>query len=73
MQQLYRVNYEEYLSYEEFIEASSRDEAERIFRNSIDQLEPVEAGVYSFDVTPVLDNNTKEKAHVADSKTPPSS
>lgn len=48
---LYRINYEEYLHYEEFIEAASQEEAERIFRNSIDTLDPVEGEVYSFDVT----------------------
>jgi hypothetical protein len=48
---LYRVNYEEYLHYEEFIEATSEEEAERIFKNSIDTLEPVEGETYTFDVT----------------------
>ena len=47
---LYRVNYEEYLHYEEFIEASSPEEAERVFKNSIHTLEPTEGEVYTFDV-----------------------
>jgi hypothetical protein len=68
MQQLYRVNYEEYLHYEEFIEASSSEEAERIFRNSINTIEPIEGETYTFDVTAVLDDKTKESTHVADSK-----
>jgi hypothetical protein len=46
---LYRVNYEEYLRFEEFIEAASPEEAQRLFRNSIQDLEPVESEVHDFD------------------------
>ena len=49
---LYRVNYEEYLHFEEFIEAADKDEAERIFKNSISDLEPVEAEMYELTVIP---------------------
>ena len=43
---LFRVNYEEYLHFEEFIEAGDKDEAERQFKNSISELEPIEAEQY---------------------------
>lgn len=47
---LFRVNYEEYLHYEEFIEAVDADEAKKQFENSISDLDPLEAEVYSYDV-----------------------
>ena len=50
---MYRINYEEYLHFEEFIEASTKEEAERQFKNSISELEPVEAEVFDFQVTDV--------------------
>ena len=50
---LYRVNYEEYLHYEEFIEAGSPEEAVQQFKNSIHDLEPTEAEVYDMEVEPV--------------------
>lgn len=49
---LFRVNYEEYLHFEEYIEATDKDEAERIFKNSIQTLEPVEAEMYQLTVLP---------------------
>jgi hypothetical protein len=65
---LYRVNYEEYLHFEEFIEASSAEEAERQFRNSIGDLEPVEGETYTLDVEPViLESEKKGVSHVANS------
>ena len=50
---LYRVNYEEYLHYEEFIEADSEEHAEVIFRNSIETIEPVDGEVYHSSVEEV--------------------
>ena len=66
---LYRINYEEYLHFEEFIEASSAEEAERIFKNSINDLEPIEGETYTFDVEPVIDERERKGvSHVADTK-----
>ena len=45
---LYRVNYEECLQFEEFIEADSEEHAKVIFQNSIDTLDPVDGEVYEF-------------------------
>lgn len=60
---LFRVNYEEYLHYEEFIEASSEEEATRIFKNSIQTLDPTEGEVFSFDV---VDTSGKEERDVVE-------
>ena len=57
---LYRVNYEEYLHYEEFIEASSPEEARRQFENSIHELEPTEAEVYDMEIEPVNEDEDKK-------------
>lgn len=57
---LFRVNYEEYLHYEEFIEAADAEEAERVFKNSIQTLDPIEGEIYTLDVEEAIETK-KEK------------
>jgi len=61
---LYRVNYEEYMHFEEFVEASTPEEARRQFENSISDLEPMESGVFTYDIT----DTEKERTTHVDSK-----
>lgn len=55
---LYLVNYEEYMHYKEYIEAQSPEEAKRMFENSISQAEPIESGVFTYDITDTADERT---------------
>jgi hypothetical protein len=66
---LYRVNYEEYLHYEEFIEASSPEEAERMFKNTIHTLEPVEGETFAFEVSDVREGGETDVVEHSNTKT----
>ena len=57
---LFLVNYEEYLHYEEYIEASDSEEAKRIFEKNIDAFEAVEAEQYCFDAEETTDAETSK-------------
>ena len=57
---LFRVNYEEYLHFEEYIEASDEQEAKRIFEKNIDAFEPLTGEQYCFDAEEATDKETSK-------------
>jgi hypothetical protein len=57
---LFRVNYEEYLHFEEYIEASDAEEAKRVFEKNIELFEPLEGEQYCFDAEEAIDNATSK-------------